>query len=179
MLVSGLHGPNRQAMIPPMSDYKAYDLDGTSVVLRPNRSLPVAGLLALFAGLTTLVMSVGVVLAFVGAWLVLVFAVLEVIGIGVLCLWCYRRLDDCEWVVIGPRRVAVVRRDAGRESRFEFSRPWVRLILDRGRDPYSPSRLSIGSHGRLVQLAESCSEVDRLFLAHELRNALRLPSYIR
>jgi uncharacterized membrane protein len=142
-------------------------------MVRPNRSLPVTGIVALFASLSVMALTIGVGFSLAGAWMVLPFAGLEIAVIAALCRWLYRHLDDYERVLIGPERVQIVQRWGTKESHQDFPRYWVRVTLDRRQDERRPSRLSIGSHGKFVSLAEHINEGERLLLAQELRNALR------
>jgi uncharacterized membrane protein len=160
-----------------MNAREARDAAGASVsfVIRPNRSLPVSGVVALFVALSASALTIGVGFALKGAWLILPFAGIEVLIVGMLCYWLYRHIDDCELVVIEADRVRVMQRSGTRESRRDFPRYWARIRLDRSQDGRRPSRLRIGSHGQFVELAENINESDRLILAEELRNALRVP----
>ena len=100
-----------------------------SFVVRPNRSLPVAGMVALFVSLSALPLTIGVAFAAMGVWMVLPFALLEVAVLAVLVRWLYRHIDDCELVVIEPERVRVTRRAGTQETRHEFQRYWARVRL--------------------------------------------------
>jgi uncharacterized membrane protein len=151
---------------------QAHEVGGASLVIRPNRSLPVAGILALFAVLSTLALTVGVGFTLAGAWMVLPFAGLEIVLVGALCCWFYRHLDDCELVVIEPHRVRVLRRRGTEVTHHEFPRPWVRLILEEA-GAGAPPRLAIGAHGRLVPLADDLGPEARAAVAGELRRLLR------
>lgn len=142
-------------------------------IVRPNRSLPVAGLLALFALLSALPLTIGIGFALAGVWMVLPFAGLEVALLGALTWMLYRHIDDCELIVVEADRVRVLRRAGTRESRHDFPRYWARVVLDHGPGPRGPSRLRIGSHGRYVDIAADINETDRRCLARELRHALR------
>jgi uncharacterized membrane protein len=144
----------------------------TEFIVRPNRSLSVAGIIWLFITLSTMALTVGIGLTLAGAWLVLPFAGIEVLAVGALCGWLYRHRDDCELIVIEPEHVRIIQRSGCNAASYEFQRYWVRVILDR-RDGQRPSRLQIGSHGKYVRLAAQVTEGDRLALAGELRNALR------
>jgi len=148
----------------PTSDTSA------SFVIRPNRSLPAAGLVLLFAALGALPLAIGIGFALAGIWMVLAFAVVEILLLGVLAWSLYRHIDDCELIVIEADRVRLLRRAGNRESRHDFQRYWARVVLDR--DPRS-SRLRIGSHGRYVDIASEVNELDRCNLAIELRRALQ------
>lgn len=144
----------------------------TTLVVRPNRSLSPAGILGVFVALCVPALSIGIGLAWIGAWMILPFSGLEILAIALLCRWFYRHRDDSELIAIEPERVRVIQRNGRTESCHEFPRYWVRVVLDR-RDDERPSRLQIGSHGRYVRLAEHINEGDRQRLARELRNALQ------
>lgn len=165
-------------MKPPRTSDREHAASGDSVsfVVRPNRSLPVAGMVALFVGLSALPLTIGIAFAVMGVWMVLPFAILEVGVLAVLVRWLYRHIDDCELIMIGPERVQVTRRVGTNETRHDFQRYWARVRLDRGRTQRDPSRLRIGSHGRYIDIGASINEEDRATLASELRQALRAES---
>lgn len=153
-----------------MNDTVVHEIDGSSIVIRPNRSLPAGGVVVLFLALSTLILTVSISFAVAGAWMVLPFAAMEIILVGSLCRWLYRHMDDCELVVVEPQRVRVIKRSGTKVSQDEFTRYWVRMnVAGTGRE----RRLWIGSHGRLVSLADGVSEADRLVVARELKSLLR------
>lgn len=143
-----------------------------TLVIRPNRSLSVLGIVGLFLALSVPAIVIGVSLARAGAWLILPFSGIEIVGVGVLCGWLYRHYNDCELVVVGAQCVRVVQRTGTKERYQDFSRHWLRVELDR-RDVRRPSQLHIGSHGNYIEIAKAVTDSDRVWLARELRNALR------
>lgn len=159
-----------------MSDGNAHEAASASLAIRPNRSLSVAGVTVLFVALSALALTVGIGFALAGAWMVLPFAALEVLIVGLLCRWFYRHIDDCELVVVERDRVKVVKRSGTRVSRDEFPRYWVRVISERERDKPGLTRLRLGSHGRFVTLAEGVNGADRETVARELQALLRAPA---
>jgi len=151
----------------------ALEVGSASLVIRPNRSLPVAGVVALFVGLSMIALAIGIGFALAGAWMILAFAILEIAAVALLCRWLYRHLDDCEWVVIEPERVRVVKRRGNNVSQHEFVRYWTQARIDGTGGAGNEQRLRIGSHGLFVNLADDVSEADRLLVARELRSLLR------
>lgn len=149
---------------------------GNRLVIRPNRSLPVAGIMTLFVAVSMLALTIGVGFALVGAWMVLPFAVLEVLIVGVLCRWFYRHADDCELVVVEPDCVRIIKRQGTALTRHEFARYWVRLRWERPGTGSGARRLLIGSHGKFVSLADDITEADRALVARELEELLRAPA---
>jgi uncharacterized membrane protein len=150
----------------------ALEVSGASIVIRPNRSLPVAGVVMLFAGVSAMSLAVGIGFALVGAWIVLAFAVAEIVIVALLCVWLYRHLDDCELIMIEAERVRVVKRRGNNVSQYDFARCWTQARVDVAGGT-AERRLTIGSHGRFVSLADDVKEADRLSVARELRRLLR------
>lgn len=150
-----------------------------SFAIRPNRSLPVAGLVVLFAGLSALPVTIGIGFAVAGVWMVLAFAGLEVAILGAMIYWLYRHVDDGELIVIDTDRVRVTQRVGTREHHYEFQRHWLRVDLKPGRTPREPSRLRLGSHGRSLEIGNGITDDDRQRLAAALRQALHGESGLR
>lgn len=144
-----------------------------SVLIRPNRSLPPGGMLALFVTLASVALTISIGFTLAGAWMILPFTGLEIAAIAALCYWLYRHIDDCELIVIERDRVRVIKRSGTREASHDFPRYWARVQLDSSRDKRYPSRLALGSHGRFVEIATDVTEDHRHLLARKLKNALR------
>jgi len=88
----------------------------------------------------------------------------------VLCL-LYRHAGDYERIDIEGHRVCIARRCGSRELRHDFERYWTRVRLARS-EGLRPSRLSIGSHGRFVEIGATLDEDARRQLARRLRRLL-------
>ena len=65
---------------------------GFSLTLKRNCSISPAGLAGVFAALACVVVAIGAGFAFVGAWLVLPFAGLEVLALGAAFLFRARQV---------------------------------------------------------------------------------------
>lgn len=147
--------------------------DRLLVLLRPNRSLSRRGGWLLFGVISGFLAIIAVGFALLGAWMILPFAGLEVVLVGAVTAWFARHHDDREWIVLEPTRVRVARRFGRREEQFEFQRYWARVRFERCRRRSQPSRLSIGSHGRYVEVGAQVEEEAREVLARKLKGALR------
>jgi len=121
---------------------------------------------------TVISMAIGVGFSFAGAWWVLPFAGVEIVVVGAVLYWLFRHADDHELIVIGCERVTVIRRRRGQEWRDNFQRYWVKVILERHHGWY-PSKLKMGSHGRLVVIGDELCDEARLALLAQLNKALR------
>ena len=142
------------------------------IVVRPNRALTLRGMMLLFAGLTTVVLIIGIGFTLAGAWPVLPFAGLEMAAVATVLYRLFRHADDHDVIIIEGDRVTVIRRRGKQEWREEFQRYWTQITLERRRSWY-PSRLRVGSHGRFVVIAADVNEKERESLSVTLKNALR------
>ena len=156
-----------------MSAAAAHEIQGSSLVIRPNRSLPVAGIVLLGVGFGAWTLVLGIGFALAGASLILPFAALEALVVGLLCFWIYRHLDDCDLITIEGDRVRVMKRRGAATARHEFSRHWARVRLDPDSGGRAAGRLRLGAHGTYVTLADDIGAHERAALARELQRLLR------
>lgn len=99
--------------------------EGLQVVVRPNRTLTFRGMTVLFAGLTLVVLTIGIGFTLAGAWPVLPFAGLELALVGAVLYRLFRHADDHDRVLVDRERVTVIRQRGRREWRDEFQRYWT------------------------------------------------------
>lgn len=147
------------------------DADRCRILLRPNRSLTTRGMLALFGAFALLAVLIGAGFALAGAWLVAPFAGLEAAVVGMVLYLLYRHADDHECIDIDACRVRIVQRRGDTERCHDFERYWARARLAQGAGMRS-SRLTVGSHGRFVEVGTALDEEARRQLAHRLRRLL-------
>lgn len=147
------------------------DADRCHILLRPNRSLTTKGMLALFGVFALIAAIIATGFALAGAWLVAPFAGLEVAVAGMVLYLLYRHAGDYERIDIEKRHVRIVQRRGKAEARHDFERYWAQARLARGTG-LRPSRLSIGSHGRFVEVGATLEEDARRELAQRLRRLL-------
>jgi uncharacterized membrane protein len=141
-------------------------------VARRNNSLSSTGRLLVFGFL--FIVSVGIACAFaaLGAWLILPFAGIEMLGL----YWAFRIIDrhaaDYERIAIAGDRVRVELYEAGCAQTHEFNRCWARVAA-------SPDggRVALRSHGREVEIGRHRNDDERLELARELGYQLRAAAH--
>lgn len=142
-------------------------------ILRPNRSLSWRGSLLFYFSLLIISSGIAIGLALLGLWLVLPFAGLEMLalGIGLYVVAC--RCYECEVISINGDSIRIERgRDYPREQ-WTLGRMWARVVLERCPREWYPSRLLIRSHGRSVEVGRFLDEEERQRLADELTRSLR------
>lgn len=145
--------------------------DGTVWVVRPTRSLTWAEAKRWLCAISVIPLAAGLLFLWFGIPLVLPFAGLEV----ALLWWAFyhvgRSGQTREVIRLTPGRLIIERGRTGPEQRLEYDRAWVRVRLDENRG-WHPSRLSIGSHGKLSPVGAFLTDGERRSLAEALINAL-------
>lgn len=121
---------------------------GFSLTLKRNCSTSPAGLAGVFAALALVVVAIGAGFAAAGAWLVLPFAGLEVLLLGVAYLAYARRAADYERIELDAGRLTVEVGEAQRTSRFEMEARRARVCLEESRVVLRGAReqLELGRH---------------------------------
>ncbi|HEY8554138.1 MAG TPA: DUF2244 domain-containing protein [Burkholderiales bacterium] len=152
-----------------------HEIQGRSLIIRPNRSLPVGGMVLLFAAALAWGIAVGGAFLVRGAGMVLPFIALVVLGLGALLRRLYVHRDDCELVTVDEDRVHITKRSGNAVTRHEFQRYWLRVRWGRTRHGESRGRLLVGSHGRFVALGDEIDDRERELLARDLQRLLRVP----
>ena len=145
-------------------------------VIRPNCSLTWRGNLWLLAGFCVVSFGIAGFFAFLGLWLVLPFAGLEMVALALalyLCAW-RAQLTEVVWLDGDRLRIEIGRR--GPEKQHEFDRHWVRVLLLPASAGFRRSRLMLRSHGRQLEIGACLPEEERRDLAAALRQALTAPA---
>jgi len=143
-------------------------------LIGPNCSLRWGDVVRFYLGMVAVSFAIATVCALQGAWLVLPFAGLEMLALGAALYAVARRAQ--RWQVVSIRGDHVeIRQFGSTQDRAEvFQRAWARVHLQPAAIQGHPSRLTIGSHGRRVEIGDCLSEDDKKHLAHALGLAVRL-----
>ncbi len=123
----------------------------------------------LYLSLCLVSLGIGVFFWIQGATLVLAFAGLEIIVVGLAFLAYARHACDGEKISLHGARLVVECESAGRLERAEFARQWVRVEPKSG----DHSLIELSGQGRSIQVGRYVRPELRQVLAREIRKALR------
>ncbi len=137
--------------------------------LKRNCSVTPAQLGWLYASICVVSLGIGTVFWLQGAKLILPFAWLEVLVVGVAFLVYSRHATDGERISLQDGRLVVELENAGRLQRAEFRRESVRI------EPKTSdhSLIEVSGNGRRVEVGRYVRPDLRPVLAREIRMALR------
>jgi uncharacterized membrane protein len=119
---------------------------GSEWVLKRNCALTPTQLLWIFGSLAILSLGMATFWAVQGAWVVLPFAVLEVVALGVAFAVYARHAADCERVRLSREALEIERVVGARRTVSSLPRAWLRVRLSE-----QPSGLVELSSGRSVE----------------------------
>lgn len=123
-------------------------------ILKRNCALTPVQLLLIFASLALASLGLATFWAFQGAWLVVPFAVIEVLALGVAFAVYARHAADCERVRLGQEALVIERVVGERRTLVQLPRAWLRVRLNEqsGGLVELTSGRSVESVGRFVDL---------------------------
>lgn len=138
-------------------------------LLRRNCSITPSQMLVFFATLSVVSLSVATVCWMQGATLVMPFAWLELLAVGVALLVYSRHATDSESIQLQPGRLTVEHACGRRIERAEFVPSWVRVEPEHGDN----SLIELSGQGQRISVGRFVRPELRRQLANELRWALR------
>jgi uncharacterized membrane protein len=140
-------------------------------VLRPHRSLPPTGFLALMAVLGGVSFAAGMAFVLIGAWPVMGFFGLDVALVYLAFRINYRSARRQERFRLADDTLTVERIGVrGDRRRWRFQAYWARVVLDEIDE--DSNHLSIASHGRSLTVASFLGARERREFAAVLVGAL-------
>lgn len=155
-----------------LNPYPQQEQGDFSFYSRPNCSLDEQGCKRVFWAIAIMTLFIASAFSWLGYWLILPFAGLEV---GVLA-WAFdtlgKRRGDYESLRISGDEILLERRLGERLERRTLNSRWAQLVLV-GARPGKRVELALRSHGQTTELGAFLTDEERLDLAEELQTWLR------
>ncbi|HXZ93462.1 MAG TPA: DUF2244 domain-containing protein [Burkholderiales bacterium] len=144
------------------------------LLIKRNCSISPAGLFRVFALLALATFGIGAGFAVAGAWLILPFAGLEVLALGLAFLLNGRHAGDYERIELERGRLTVEVAEGPRSARYAMDARAARVAVSREAEGYGAPRVHLrGAHGS-VELGRYLDAERRVELAAELTRRLRI-----
>jgi len=146
--------------------------DDFRLLIKRNCSISPAGLFRVFALLALATLGIGAGFAAAGAWLILPFAGLEVVVLGVAFVICGRHATDYERIELARGRLTVEVADGPRTACYAMNARMVRVGLE-GEGNLVP-RVRLRAAGGNLEVGRHLEAQARTEFAAELRKRLRI-----
>ncbi len=148
------------------------DAQGVEFVLQPNRSLNWKAAQAAFFVICGFSAAIAGYFASLGAWLVLPFAGLEVLAMGLGLYLCALGTHRREILRIDAQHIVIQRGLHGPRHETRLPRAWARVVLASDARNWYPNRLLLRSHGRDTEVGKQLLDDERRQLAAALGHYL-------
>jgi uncharacterized membrane protein len=136
--------------------------------------MPWRDVVRVYAGIAVVTIGIAVVFAMKGAWLILPFAGLEMLLLGIALYVVAQRAANWQEIAIDADSIRVVNHSAKQDAALSFQRAWVRVVLEDAEIMGHPSRLLLGSHGRNVEIGSCLTEEEKRDLAVQLSRVVQI-----
>ena len=143
---------------------------GFSLLLKRNCSISPASLMLVFGVIAVVTLGIAAVFAALGAWLILPFAGIEIVGLGIAFALNGRHAADYERIQFGEGCLMVEVCESDKVRRHEFNPARASVTMAGvGRS----MRVLLEAPGRSLEIGRHLHEQTRLDLAGELKRRLR------
>lgn len=153
-----------------MHSTSASNKTGVEFVSRRNCSIGPQALIGVFASLSLLSFGFGVAFAAHGPWLILPFAGIETLVVGVAFFACARHAGDYERILVRPDAVTVEQVAGGSRTVREFNPRWAKLTI--ARRPLGVT-VALSQSGEQAEVGRHLGFERRLAFAAEFDAAFR------
>lgn len=141
------------------------------ILLAPNQSLSLSGNLWVFVSLVAVSLGISLAFALAGAWMILPFAGLEVLLLGVLFAYVYMEGTRREVIRISGERVVLDCCRGHRQESFyhrEFSRDNLAVLVRMGGNAAEPASVSFAGPEGCLEIGEFLTDGERAALVQKL-----------
>ena len=139
--------------------------------IRPNRSLPSLGFMAVMGALIAMSFTAGLVFWIMGAWPVIGFFGLDIVLVWLAFKLSYRQGRQVETVQINPQELRVTRQwPSGHCTQYRMAPAWARVDV-RGKGK-SDVQICLSAMGKHLIVGTQLSPKEREDLAQALESAL-------
>lgn len=142
------------------------------IILKPNASWSWRANLYLLYTLMGISVSIGFGFLLLGAWLILLYALLEMAVLALCITYCVRQCNRQEVITISEHEVLVQRGTFKPGEHWNYQRMWAKFMVRSPRHPWDPAVVAIRSHGKELEIGSFLSRRDKFALIEQLRRVV-------
>lgn len=149
------------------------------IILQPNRSLTWRANLYFFLVLSILSLSVAIFFTLQGAWLILLFSIVELIGVLAGLYYCVKRCYRQEVITFSSSDIWIEKGIIKPQYTWHYPRLWAKICVKKAAHPWDGPSIFLRSHGMEIELGEFLNKNDKDQLVKQLENMIYvwLPQY--
>ena len=147
------------------------DLEKTFMVM-PNRAMLWQHIMMIYLLISGVTISIAFGFFTQGLTLILPFAGLELLALGVVLYISAWRSNIKEVVNVTEEKIRIELGQNAPEKTYELDKAWAKVVLERSWNNWYPSRLLLRSHGRQFEIGKFLNEQERQCLGAELKKVI-------
>jgi uncharacterized membrane protein len=147
------------------------DLENCFMVM-PNRAMLWQHIMMIYLLISGVTISIAFGFFTQGLTLILPFAGLELLALGVVLYISAWRSNIKEVVNVTEEKIRIEIGRNAPEKTYELDKAWAKVVLERSWNNWYPSRLLLRSHGRQFEIGKFLNEQERQCLEVELKKVI-------
>lgn len=143
-----------------------------TIMVMPNRAMPWQHIMMIYLLISGVTISIAFGFFTQGLTLILPFAGLELLALGVVLYISAWRSNIKEVVNVTEEKIRIEIGRNAPEKTYELDKAWAKVVLERSWNNWYPSRLLLRSHGRQFEIGKFLNEQERQCLEVELKKVI-------
>ena len=143
------------------------------ILIKPNQSISWKSGLVFVLVIAFTCLSIGVGFAYVGATLILPFAGLEVIFVGICTYLVLNKTSQQEVITLSKDKLIIEKGAYRLKKVWEYFRLWSYITVERPQHPWYPAHIVVTSKGERVPLGDFLTEQEKEELVSNLENIIQ------
>ena len=143
-----------------------------TIMVMPNRAMPWQHIMMIYLLISGVTISIAFGFFTQGLTLILPFAGLELLALGVVLYISAWRSNIKEVVNVTEEKIRIEIGQNAPEKTYELDKTWAKVVLERSWNNWYPSRLLLRSHGRQIEIGKFLNEQERQCLGAELKKVI-------
>ena len=142
------------------------------ILIKPNQSISWKSGLVFVLVIAFTCLSIGLGFAYVGATLILPFAGLEVIFVGICTYLVLNKTSQQEVITLSKDKLIIEKGAYRLKEVWEYFRLWSYITVERPQHPWYPAHIVVTSKGERVPLGDFLTEQEKEELVSSLESII-------
>ena len=134
------------------------------ILIRPNQSISWKSSMVFILVIAFTCLTIGFGFAYVGATLILPFAGLEVLFVGICVYLVLNKTSQQEVITLSKDKLIIEKGAYKIKQVWEYFRLWSYISVERPRHPWYPAHIVVTSKGETVPLGDFLNEQEKEIL---------------
>ncbi len=143
------------------------------ILIRPNQSISWKSSMVFILVIAFTCLTIGFGFAYVGATLILPFAGLEVLFVGICVYLVLNKTSQQEVITLSKDKLIIEKGAYKIKQVWEYFRLWSYISVERPRHPWYPAHIVVTSKGETVPLGDFLNEQEKEELVSNLENIIQ------